>query len=121
MTPEQLDEWRWERAKRQFPESRHYSLAVDAYRNAVIANVTPDSEPDQDTLDTRAVLGAWYCVPKEHQTSANYNDADEGFEPAKAALAEIKERVRKEAITDSTRDTCEGDGRYRTYRWRGAY
>lgn len=98
LTPDQLDEWRWNKAN---IESGPYDEVIDEYRRLVREDVTPVSDVDQDVLDTREILAlaeSYECDASEFRHGTR--DRDDEFKRAKVALAEIKARVRREAIRD---------------------
>jgi hypothetical protein len=58
---------------------------------AMIEGIEPPAEPDQDTLDTRAVLAAYWG-----DNADDINVEHPAVLAAKQALSEIKDRVRRE-------------------------
>jgi hypothetical protein len=114
MNAKELDEWRWEQAKAEVRAAMKPSWRVNieaitadashVYRRLVVEDVRPPAEPDQDTLDARAVCAS-YCGQigingpdvSENYLAGKYDREDE-FARVAAVLTEIKSRVRREAI-----------------------
>lgn len=107
MDATELDGWRWEQANKRRDVAgpiwtNDWKVAciearktAEEYRRLVREDVQPPAEPDQDTLDTRAVLEHMFDFD---ELDGNLKTHWPEFEDAKAALSQIKDRVRKEAI-----------------------
>lgn len=104
MDAAELDEWRALEADRivkaQHPHHRPRDGHKFAeYRRLVREGIEPPAEPDQDVLDTRAVLEAWHTEMDSRDWEYLMGTACTGqddFAAAKQIVKEIKDRVRRE-------------------------